>query len=127
MTRYPSSWIRYHHGIFSGCWDTTNQTIIYLADTKSRCIDTSGIPGIRLFSITEGDGSMPDNEKELIQARHRLEEAQARDHVKERKARTRRLIQEGAILEKVFPAAAAMELMELETELERRLRGQRGF
>ena len=51
---------------------------------------------------------MPDNEKELIQARHQLEEAQARDRVKERKARTRRLIQEGAILEKAFPAAAAM-------------------
>ena len=66
---------------------------------------------------------MPDYEKELIQARHRLEEAQARDRVKERKARTRRLIQEDAILEKVFPAAAAMELTELETELERRLRG----
>ena len=66
---------------------------------------------------------MPDHEKELIQARHRLEEAQARDRVKERKARTRRLIQEGAILEKAFPVAAAMELTELETELERRLRG----
>ena len=66
---------------------------------------------------------MPDNEKELIQAQHRLEEAQARDRVKERKARTRRLIQEGAILEKVFSAAVAIELMELETELERRLRG----
>ena len=52
-----------------------------------------------------------------------MEEAQARDRVKERKARTRRLIQEGAILEKAFPAAAAMELTELETELERRLRG----
>ena len=108
---------------FPAAFAITNQTIIYLADTKSRCIDTSGIPGIRLFSITEGDGSMPDNEKELIQARHRLEEAQARDRVKERKARTRRLIQEGAILEKAFPAAAAMELTELETELERRLRG----
>ena len=52
-----------------------------------------------------------------------MEEAQARDRVKERKARTRRLIQEGAILEKAFPAAAAMELTELENELERRLRG----
>ena len=58
----------------------------------------------------------------MIQARHRLEEAQARDRVKERKARTRRLIQEGAILEKVFPAAAAMELAALENELERSLR-----
>ena len=66
---------------------------------------------------------MPDYEKELTEARHRLQPAPARDPVKERKARTRRLIQEGAILEKAFPAAAAMELTELETELERRLRG----
>ena len=46
---------------------------------------------------------MTDAEKKLLQAQHRLEEAQARNHVKERKARTRRLIQEGAILEKVLP------------------------
>ena len=46
---------------------------------------------------------MLDEQKQLIQAKHRLEEAQARDLVKERKARTRRLIQEGAILEKAFP------------------------
>ena len=39
---------------------------------------------------------MTDMEKKLLQAQHRLEEAQARDRVKERKARTRRLIQEGA-------------------------------
>ena len=37
---------------------------------------------------------MTDTEKKLLQAQHRLEEAQARDRVKERKARTRRLIQE---------------------------------
>ena len=43
---------------------------------------------------------MTDAEKKLLQAQHRLEEAQARDRVKERKARTRRLIQEGAILER---------------------------
>ena len=42
---------------------------------------------------------MTDTGKKLLQAQHRLEEAQARDRVKERKARTRRLIQEGAILE----------------------------
>ena len=41
---------------------------------------------------------MTDAEKKLLQAKHRMEEAQARDRVKERKARTRRLIQEGAIL-----------------------------
>ena len=57
---------------------------------------------------------MTDNEKKLLQAKHRLEEAQARDRVKERKARTRRLIQEGAILEKVLPVVSSMELDELE-------------
>ena len=34
---------------------------------------------------------MTDTEKKLLQAQHRLEEAQARDRVKERKARTHRL------------------------------------
>jgi len=57
---------------------------------------------------------MTDNEKKLLQAKHRLEEVQARDRVKERKARTRRLIQEGAILEKVFPFVLSMELDKLE-------------
>lgn len=57
---------------------------------------------------------MTDNEKKLLQAKHRLEEAQARDRVKKRKARTRRLIQEGAILEKVIPIVFSMELDELE-------------
>ncbi len=57
---------------------------------------------------------MTENEKKLLQAKHRLEEAQARDRVKECKARTRRLIQEGAILEKVFPIVSSMELDELE-------------
>ena len=60
-------------------------------------------------------------EKELIQAKHRLEEAEARSRVKERKARTRRLIQEGAILEKVFPQAVNMDLERLETALRRRI------
>ena len=64
---------------------------------------------------------MTENEKKLLQAQHRLEEAQARDRVKERKARTRRLIQEGAILENVFPTAVEMDLTELERELERKL------
>jgi len=61
--------------------------------------------------------SMTDNEKKLIQAKHRLEEAQARDRVKQRKARTRRLIQEGATLEKALPQAVGMELDELEIYL----------
>ena len=61
---------------------------------------------------------MTDEEKKLLQAKHRFEEAQARDRVKERKERTRRLIQEGAILEKVFPWASNIEnLAELEARL----------
>ena len=64
---------------------------------------------------------MTDTEKKLIQAQHRLEEAQARDRVKERKMRTRRLIQEGAILEKVLPEVQAIELSELEAYLSRKL------
>ena len=46
-------------------------------------------------------------EKALLQARHRLEEAQARDRKKERSARTRRLIQKGAILEGTMPETRA--------------------
>ena len=64
---------------------------------------------------------MTGNEKKLIQARHRLEEAQMRDRAKERKARTRRLIQEGAILEKVFPLATGMDLTKLEDVLREHL------
>lgn len=63
------------------------------------------------------DASMTESEKKLLQAQHRLEEAQARDRVKERKARTRRLIQLGAILEMVYPPAATMDLTKLEDYL----------
>ena len=70
---------------------------------------------------SEEDVHMTDTEKKLLQAQHRLEEAQARDRVKERKARTRRLIQEGAILEKVLPEIQAIELSELEWYLSRKL------
>ena len=56
---------------------------------------------------------LTENEQKLIQAKHRLEEAQARDRVKERKARTRRLIQEGALIEKNYPDATKMSLEEL--------------
>ena len=60
---------------------------------------------------------MTETEKKLLQAKHRLEEAQARDRVKQRKARTRRLIQEGAVLEKTLPQTVSMDLNELETYL----------
>ena len=64
---------------------------------------------------------MTSEEKKLLQAKHRLEEAQARDRVKERKARTRRLIQEGAVLEKVLPEVQAVGLDNLEEYLRRKL------
>ena len=64
---------------------------------------------------------MTEAEKKLLQAQHRLEEAQARNRVKERKVRTRRLIQEGAILEKVLPEVQAIELSELEAYLSQKL------
>lgn len=57
---------------------------------------------------------MTEDEKKLLQAKHRLEEAEARNRVRERKARTRRLIQEGAILEKVLPHIASVNLENLE-------------
>ncbi len=65
---------------------------------------------------------MSADEKALLQAKHRLEEAQARDRVKERKQRTRRLIQEGAILERVLPEVTGIALSELDAYLGRRLR-----
>ena len=62
-------------------------------------------------------------EKELLQAQHRLEEAEARRRAKERKARTRRLIQEGAILESVAPWVVHADLDALKRILEGRLEG----
>lgn len=64
---------------------------------------------------------MTEQEKKLLQAKHRMEEAEARKRKKERSLRTRRLIQEGAILESVFPQAQHMELEALKAILEKRL------
>ncbi|MCD8023477.1 MAG: DUF3847 domain-containing protein [Lachnospiraceae bacterium] len=66
---------------------------------------------------------MTAEEKTLLQARHRLAEAEARSQVKERKARTLRCIQEGGSLESVAPSVADMELDYLKRELLIRLRG----
>lgn len=65
--------------------------------------------------------AMTENEKKLLQAKHRLEEAQMRDRKKERNARTHRLIQEGAILEKVLPEVRTIELSVLEDYLIQKL------
>ena len=64
---------------------------------------------------------MTEDEKKLLQAKHRQEAVEARSRQKERKQRTRRLIQQGAILENVFPEAQIMDLDNLKMELERRL------
>ena len=64
---------------------------------------------------------MTEQEKKMLQAKHRMEEAEARNRKKERSLRTRRLIQEGAILESVFPQAQHMELEALKAILEKRL------
>lgn len=66
---------------------------------------------------------MTPEEKVLLQAKHRLEEAEARDRQKERKTRTRRLIQEGALLESIVPHIKEMDLDTLKRELIIRLRG----
>ena len=63
-------------------------------------------------------------EKEILQAKHRQEEWEAREKVKARKARTRRLIQEGAILEKAFPIAQRMGLEQLQAVLYEKLSPQ---
>ena len=64
---------------------------------------------------------MTEQEKKLLQVKHRMEEAEARNRKKERSIRTRRLIQEGAILESVFPQTQHMELEALKAILEKRL------
>ena len=64
---------------------------------------------------------MTEQEKKLLQAKHRMEEAEARNRKKERSIRTRRLIQEGAILESVFPQVQHMELEALKAILEKQL------
>ena len=64
---------------------------------------------------------MTEQEKKLLQAKHRMEEAEARNRKKERSIRTRRLIQEGAILERVFPQAQNMDPEALKAVLEQRL------
>ena len=64
---------------------------------------------------------MNEKEKQLMQAKHRKEEVEARNRKKERSERTRRLIQEGAILESVLPEVQMVELEDLKLFLERRL------
>ena len=67
--------------------------------------------------------TITSEEKALLQAKHRQEEAEARNRRKERNTRTHRLIQEGAILESVAPHIREMDLDLVKRELLIRLRG----
>ena len=53
---------------------------------------------------------MTPEEKALLQAKHRQEEAEARNRKKKRDARTHLLVQEGAILESIVPHIKEMNL-----------------
>lgn len=65
---------------------------------------------------------MTEDEKKLIQLRHRLEQAENRNRKKERTQRNHRLIVEGAILEKVFPEVQTMDFTDIESYLLEKLK-----
>ncbi len=65
---------------------------------------------------------LTDDEKKLLQAKHRLEQAENRNRAKDRKARNHRLIVTGAILEKIFPEIKTMELTEIEDYLLKKMK-----
>ena len=87
------------------------------AITKTKINLKYDIKNTKIY-ITEENVKMLDEQKQLIQAQHRLEQAQMRNRSQEQKARTRRLIQEGAILEKAFPWVKNVENL---NDLEERL------
>ena len=64
---------------------------------------------------------MPEDEKKLIQAKHRLEQAENRNRKKERTKRNHRLIVEGAILEKLLPEIKTMKFTDIEGYLQGKL------
>jgi hypothetical protein len=67
--------------------------------------------------IFMGGRLMTDYKKKLEQMKHRLEEMEMRDRIKERKARTHRLIERGAILESSIPITINMTNDELKKYL----------
>ena len=64
---------------------------------------------------------MTEDEKKLIQAKHRLEQAENRNRKKERTERSHRLIVESAILEKLLPEIKTMNFTDIEGYLRRKL------
>ena len=65
---------------------------------------------------------MTEDEKKLMQAKHKLEQAENRNRKKERTERNHRLIVEGAILEKVFPEIQTMEFKDIEEYLLKKMK-----
>lgn len=74
-----------------------------------------GATGLEVIILTE-------DEKKLIQAKHRLEQAENRNRKKERTERNHRLIVEGAILEKIFPEVQTMDFTDIEGYLLKKLK-----
>lgn len=70
---------------------------------------------IKIIAIDHGYGN--------IKTANTVEEAEARNRVKEQKARTHRLIQEGALLESIAPSVRDMSMEQLKRELMICLRG----
>ena len=64
---------------------------------------------------------MTEDEKKLIQAKHKLEQAENRNRKKERTERNHRLIVEGAILEKLLPEIKTMNFTDIEEYLLKKL------
>ena len=69
-----------------------------------------------------GGDILTDNEKKLLQAKHRLEQAENRNRAKDRKERNHRLIVTGAILEKNLPEIKTVEEAEIEDYLLKHLK-----
>ena len=130
IERKPSSILVHGKGL-RGLTAPASTLNVGNSGTTTRLI--SGILSGQNFATTlSGDDSlnsrpmkriMTPEEKVLLQAKHRLEEIEARNRKKERNARTRRLIQEGAILESIAPHIKEMDLDTLKRELMLRLRG----
>ena len=67
---------------------------------------------------------MKPEEKALLQARHRQEEAEAKNRKKERDARTHPLVHEGAILESIVPHIKRLDLESLKCKRKIRITGR---
>lgn len=102
------------------CWTRQKKGVPDTAQIKQNAgygikIRPETVKKERIVEIMTKNNTLTEEQKKLLlQAKHRLEEAQTRDREKERKARTRRLIQEGAVLETVLPEAEEMTLEQLE-------------